>query len=103
MIQKQVPPEIQDYEEDVFYGLGWKQLLYGAGAIVIAIIAFSIFDKIFIRTAAIVFTSIVSMPFAILGFFYFQGLSAISAMKVLYRWIKTPKNIYKLPGVKDRK
>lgn len=94
--------EIREYTENIYFGLSLRQFFFSVCAIATTIILYFISSKYFGKETLSWMCILGAMPFAILGFFKYNGMPA---EKVIMCFIKTnfliprkmmfkPKNYY---------
>ena len=83
-MQKPINQEIRHYEESVFMGLSLRQTLWAAAAVAAAIIVYLTAGKFLGKEAVSWVCVVAAAPFAFMGFFTYDGLSAGQFLKVLF-------------------
>lgn len=71
-----VNKEVRDYTESLFIGLSVRQCVYSAIACVVAVFLYFRFEKLLGLEITSWLCIIGALPFAALGFIYFQSMSA---------------------------
>lgn len=86
MIEIKMNKEIRDYTETVYFGLSMRQCVFAAIAIVVAVIVFLVSKSFLGLETASWLCILAATPFALLGFFKYNGMNAETFLKV---WIKS--------------
>lgn len=75
-IEVRINKEIRDYQESIFFGLSLRQFAFSLAAVAVAIVLyFSLKAPLGIETAGWVCV-VAAFPFALCGFFKYNGLTA---------------------------
>ena len=75
MMQIKLPKEIMTYSEELWQGFNVRELLCIAGAVVASLIAYMLTKLISGNGSAVISCTIASVPFGLLGFFKYNGLT----------------------------
>lgn len=78
--------EIRDYTENIYFGLSLRQFVFSVCAIITAISLYFIFNKILNKELVSWICILGASPFAILGFFKYNGMPA---EKIIWCYIKS--------------
>lgn len=97
-MEVKINKEIRDYTENIYFGLTLRQFIFSVCAIITAIVLYFIFNKILNKELVSWVCILGASPFAILGFFKYNGLPA---EKIIWCYIKTEFLIPKKMGFKS--
>lgn len=85
-MEVKVPRDILKYEEALFFGLSLRQFLFSLMAVGIAVGAFLLANPVLGTETASWICMVAALPFALLGFVRYNGMTADQFLKV---WIRS--------------
>ena len=85
-MEVKVPRDILKYEEALFFGLSLRQFLFSLMAVGVAVGAFLLANPVLGTEMASWICMVAALPFALLGFVRYNGMTADQFMKV---WIRS--------------
>jgi hypothetical protein len=88
--------DIRNYSENIFFGLSLRQFVFAALAVGSSVAAYFLLKNVLSGEAVGWICILAALPFAFLGFFKYQGLSAEQFLGVAVRYLFAPT---KLPRV----
>ena len=108
-MEVKVNKEIRNYTESIFFGLSFRQLLFSVLACIVAVGIYFILKPYFAISELSWMCILGALPFAILGFVTYNGMTAEELLKA---WIRTsvlmpkclqyrPKNLYSALEIKQ--
>ena len=84
-MEVRINKEIRDYQESIFFGLTLRQFVFAALAVGVAVLAYFIFRNV-VGVSEIGWMCILAaLPFAMCGFFKYNGMSAERFVLALIR------------------
>ena len=93
-MEVKVNKEIRNYTESIFFGLSFRQLLFSFLACIVAVGIYFLLKPYFAISELSWMCILGALPFAILGFVTYNGMTAEELLKA---WIRTyvlmPKNL----------
>lgn len=85
-MEVKVNKEIRNYTESIFFGLSFRQLLFSFLACIVAVCIYFLLKPYFAISELSWMCILGALPFAILGFVTYNGMTAEELLKA---WIKT--------------
>ena len=85
-MEVKVNKEIRNYTESIFFGLSFRQLLFSLLACIIAVGIYFLLKPYFVISELSRMCILGALPFAILGFVTYNGMTA---EELLEAWIRT--------------
>lgn len=85
-MEVKINKEIRNYTENIYFGLSLRQFIFSVCAIITAISLYFIFNKILNKELVSWICILGASPFAILGFFKYNGMPA---EKIIWCYIKS--------------
>ena len=97
-MEVKVNKEIRNYTESIFFGLSFRQLIFSFLACIVAVVIYFILKPYFAISELSWMCILGALPFAILGFVTYNGMTAEELIKA---WIRTnvlmPRCLYFKP------
>lgn len=84
-MQRQINPEIRHYEESVFLGMSLRQTFWSGVAVAIVILVYLKAKPVLGQEMISWVCMVVAAPFAAMGFFTYDGMSAWEFAKAVFR------------------
>ena len=85
-MEVKVPRDILQYEESLFFGLTLRQFLFSVLAVAVAVGAFLLCKPLLGTESASCICMVAALPFALLGFVRYNGMTADQFVKV---WVRS--------------
>lgn len=85
-MEVKVPRDILQYEESLFFGLTLRQFLFSVLAVAVAVGAFLLCKPLLGTETASWICMVAALPFALLGFVRYNGMTADQFVKV---WVRS--------------
>lgn len=92
-LEIEVPKEIQDYSESFFFGLNLRQTILSGIGIAVGGIGYAILNRYFVGVLITIIAIVISSPFFILAFWFPHGMTAWAYIKIIARYISSPKKL----------
>lgn len=92
--QVRINKDILTYSDQVFMGLNLKQTVFGAAALLSAVIVYFICNKLLGHHLAIAICAIVAAPLAAIGFINFNGMTFVQTISAVFKNCSIPKVLY---------